>query len=195
MTLSLLLNIATTIAVIIGAYVALRGLGEWKKQLKGNTEYDLARRTLIKTFKVRDAFLQVRNPFMSLKKEEGEEDLVKAEQREFQKRLDKLHSQWSELYVEILETEAIYGRETKNIFQSLIDCKKELESDIWMYFWLKGAYAGPGATVDDNPERVEANRRKVFQQSKDPEKDEITKELNSAVSKIEEFFRPKLKMK
>jgi len=194
MTLPLALEILTTLSVIIGVIIAILGLGEWKKQLKGNTEYELARRVLIKTFKVRDAFQQVRHPFMSLKKEEGEEDLVPAEQREFQIRLDKLRTEWSELYVEILETEALYGVEQRKIFEDLISCKSELESQIWLYFWLKGAYAGPGATVDDNPERVQENREKVFQQSKDPDKDKVSKKLNEAVSEIENFFRPKLKL-
>lgn len=194
MSISLFLEICTTGALIVGAYIAVRGLGEWKKQLKGNTEYDLARRTLIKTFKVRDAFQQVRNPFMSLKKEEVEEDLIPAEQREFQKRLEKLRADWTELYVEILETEALYGVELRKIFEPLINCKSELESQIWLYFWIKGAYAGPGATVDDNPERVMENREKVFQQSHKPAKDEITKQLNSAISNVEDYFRPKLKI-
>lgn len=131
---------------------------------------------------------------MSLKKEEGEEDLIPAEQREFQKRLDKLRAEWSELYVEIIEIEALYGVEQRNIFELLISCKSELESQIWLYFWLKGAYAGPGATVDNSPERVQANQKKVFKQSEDPDKDEVSKKLNKAVAEIEDFFRPKLKL-
>ncbi|MEX0723502.1 MAG: hypothetical protein WD053_06485 [Gracilimonas sp.] len=192
MTLSLVLEILTTLCVIGGLIIAILGLGEWKKQLKGNTKYDLARRVLIKTFKVRDAFLAVRNPFMSL--DSNEEDRIKSEQKGFKKRLDKLHTEWSELYVEIIETQALYGTEEAKVFNSLNSCKAELEADIWEYFWLKGAYTGPGATVDDNPKRVTENRRKVFLMSKDPSKDKVTKQLNDAVTEIEDYFRPKLKL-
>lgn len=193
MSYSLILDSLTTVGVLIGAYVAIMGLNEWKKQLKGNTEYDLARRVLIKTFRVRDAFHQVRNPMMHFNKED-DEDFIKAEQRAFQKRLDKLHSEWSELYLEIVETEAIYGVDKKEIFQSLNKCRAELDTDIWEYFWLKGAYAEAGATVDDNPKRVKENRRKVFRTSKNPGKDPVSKKLDEAVSEVEKFFRPKLKL-
>ena len=39
-------EIILTIAAIIGVVVAFVGLRTWRKQLKGNTEYELARRFL-----------------------------------------------------------------------------------------------------------------------------------------------------
>src|SRR3972149_3543256 len=59
--------LATIIGVIIagaGVYFAASGLSTWRDQLHGRTEYDLARRYLRSTYKVRDALQRVRSPFM-----------------------------------------------------------------------------------------------------------------------------------
>jgi len=49
---------------ITGAVVAVKGLGTWQRQLKGQSEYDLSRRLLVALFKFRDAINGVRNPMM-----------------------------------------------------------------------------------------------------------------------------------
>lgn len=189
---SLILDLLTTASVMVGAYVAIKGLGEWKKQLTGNSEYDLARRVLIKTFRFRDTFNQARNPFMNLNTEKGTITLLQAEQRAFQLRIDLLDSAWSELYLEILESEALYGKEQMKVFDELRQIKQSFKADIWLYFWLKGA--SPGVTVDNNPQRVRENEINVFQQSTDPEEDTILKKLIQAVTNIELFYREKLKV-
>ena len=50
---------------LVGAYVALRGLSTWNRQLKGGVEYDLTRRILKCTYQwLREAIKGVRNPVM-----------------------------------------------------------------------------------------------------------------------------------
>jgi hypothetical protein len=53
-----------TIAAMVGAYVALRGLSTWNRQLKGGVEYDLTRRILKCTYRLREAIKSVRNSVM-----------------------------------------------------------------------------------------------------------------------------------
>lgn len=194
MALAEIKDIVTICAATIAAYVALRGLHTWKRQLKGQSQYDLCRRLLIKTFKVRDTIQSVRNTSMYYSKEDSHKDqLLSSQQKEYSKRLALLDSAWSELQVELLEAEVLWGDEVKDVFKPMQECRGTLVASIWLYFWLKGAYADM-ASVDNNPERVAQNDRIVFFHSNDPEKDEFTGELLNAISKIEDFIKPKLKI-
>jgi len=48
-------DIVVGIAAGVGAYVAWRGLGTWRQQLRGSSEYELSRRILRCTYQLRDA--------------------------------------------------------------------------------------------------------------------------------------------
>jgi hypothetical protein len=58
-------EIVTGISAIVVAITAVCGLQTWKKQIKGETEYDLARRMLISVYEVREAISEFRNPWQS----------------------------------------------------------------------------------------------------------------------------------
>jgi hypothetical protein len=58
-------DLCLAFAAVGGFVIAVLGLRTWWRELKGKTEYDLARRILIATYKIRDAIQNVRNPFMS----------------------------------------------------------------------------------------------------------------------------------
>ena len=62
---SLIKDISSIISGTILIVIAIMGLQTWKRQLKGNTEYELARRFLSAVYKIRDAISYIRNPFVS----------------------------------------------------------------------------------------------------------------------------------
>ncbi len=53
--ISVVKDIVLSGAAITGAVVAVKGLGTWQRQLKGQSEYELSRRILVTVFKYRDA--------------------------------------------------------------------------------------------------------------------------------------------
>jgi hypothetical protein len=55
-------DLATAIAAIIAAYVAIKGLNTWQHQLKGTAKFDLARKVLVETYTLRDAINNLRRP-------------------------------------------------------------------------------------------------------------------------------------
>src|SRR5215212_10812739 len=63
--LSFIKDLVTVFATVIGGGIAIYGLVAWKRQLRGRTEYELARRVLRAVYKVRDAIQGVRNPLQS----------------------------------------------------------------------------------------------------------------------------------
>jgi hypothetical protein len=65
-----------------------------------------------------------------------------------------------------------------------------LQAAVWQHFWFKGASALPGATVDNNPERVAANDRIIYFESED---DEFSSRINTAVQRVEIFFQKRIR--
>ena len=57
---------------------------------------------------------------------------------------------------------------------------------------MKGAYAGPGATVDNSPERVRENDKIVYFTS---EEDEFSQQIAESTANVEKFFGPKVRAK
>ncbi|GIV46059.1 MAG: hypothetical protein KatS3mg036_0877 [Ignavibacterium sp.] len=116
-------DIILLLVAIIGASSAIIGLKTWRKQLKGNTEYQLARRLMIAVYKSRDYVKLVRNPFMdggeiSQAFKEKNEDVphhqdakygVKVDRAVYSMRWNKLNEALSELKIELLEAENYLG--------------------------------------------------------------------------------------
>lgn len=94
-------DITLAIAAIVGSYVGVNGLKTWERQLKGNAEYDLARRLLKRTYQWRDAVQQVRNPLGI----GGAEASI-----EYQKRWDEVRNAKNELHIDLIEAEVIWGK-------------------------------------------------------------------------------------
>ena len=55
---------------------------------------------------------------------------------------------------------------------------------------MEWAYAGPGATVDRSPERVNANDKALYFVS---ESDEFSREVNEAVDQCGKFFENRVR--
>ncbi|MFD2273256.1 hypothetical protein ACFS07_25195 [Undibacterium arcticum] len=136
------------LAAVVGAYVALRGLSTWNRQLKGGVEYDLTRRILKCTFRLREAIKGVRNPViwgneMPSPRENDAQRLTKEQLRHYgtanayQKRWDKVTDVRSDLQTELLEAEVIWGRIIHEKFDPLFKLQNELFFRPFMRTWLR----------------------------------------------------------
>jgi hypothetical protein len=56
-------DLVLVVTAVIASYVALKGLSTWRRQLRGQSEYELAGRFLKSLFLFRDSLKNVRNPF------------------------------------------------------------------------------------------------------------------------------------
>ena len=174
-------------ALIIGSI----GLFTWKRQLKGTSEYELAKKAILKTYQVEQAIQAVRNPMLYLKQEEVEAgNQLQEEHRIYNERLSYLYEKWSELQTIRLESKVVWSTEAHSAFEDLQKVIAKLKASIWLHFWLKGAYAGPGATVDRNPDRVAENDAIVYFID---EEDDFSKKIKSSIKKIEDFFSSKIR--
>ncbi|MDH4395253.1 MAG: hypothetical protein QE278_06220 [Limnobacter sp.] len=179
--------IGTLGALVIGGL----GLSTWRRQLHGTSKFQVAKNILITTYQIQDAIQAVRSPMLFLRKEEVEAGRsLDEEQRIYSERLTSLYEKRSELRALALEARAIWGTEVTDCFQPIQDLIGTLRAEIWLHFWLKGAYAGPGAQVDRSPERVEANDKIVYYVN---DKDEFTQKIQSAVDGVEKMYKERLR--
>lgn len=127
--MELITDVITSGAALTAAVVAVRGLSTWQHQLKGQSEYDLARRILVSVFKYRDALIGVRHPAMWANEmpypSKEKADTMTQDQIRFygiaeayQARWDKVQEQRTSLYTDLLESEAIWGNELETFVRA-----------------------------------------------------------------------------
>ena len=198
---ALLKDLVLSGAAITGAVVAVKGLGTWQRQLKGQSEYELSRRILVSVFKYRDAINGVRHPAMWAYEmpspPEDEAAKMPPEQirfygtsKAYQARWDKVQAERTSLYADLLEAEAIWGAELKQLFKKVFDLEHELFTRIRHYIELI------------NPDTSDAKKEaitKIYDKARDimyddlsEEPDEYKKDLISAIEQIEKYLKLKL---
>lgn len=187
------------VAAAVGSVVAVMGLFTWRQQLRGRTEWELARRLLRQVYRLRSAFSMVRSPMMlggeiaaafeeaGIEPEHDEPGYDKRTNRiVYQKRWSGLQEARSELEVEALEAEVLWGKEAQEALAPLRKCVGELFAAIQMYIHYTERN-GQEAGVD--PKRLEVER-KVWEIGGDD--DVLSRQIKEAVETVEDFLRPHL---
>lgn len=187
--ISLTKNVVAIIGTLGALAIGILGLNTWRRQLHGTSKFEVAKNILKTTYKIEDAIQAVRSPMLHLRKDEVEAGrALEEEQRIYTDRLQRLNEKRAELRTLALEARAIWGeQEHFKILQNLIGT---LHSEIWLHFWLKGAYAGPGTQVDRSPERVAENDKIVYYIN---DKDDFTQQVKNAVRVIESVYKKRLR--
>lgn len=200
--IQLIKDIVTIVATVAGAIIAGYGVDTWRKQLKGKTEYELARRLLKAVYKLREAIKIVRNPFIpsgevyqalideGFSKEEIEKDETKILSRQdlvYKRRWEHISEANSNLKVEILEAEVIWGEEIKELTDELRKCISLLNLNLTRY------QRQQNNTRDYSRERME-EIEKVIWDDGDPDENFFTNRIETAISEIENFLKPHLKL-
>ena len=189
---NVVMSVAASIGAVsaaIGAYVAARGLSTWRHQLAGNAEYELARRFLRAVYKVRDATKSLLAPAFTdaawnevlLEQQTGTRLKTKASILEL--RWETINERLSELQVEVLEAEALWGS------QIIQDHLRPLTKCV---LGLKGKIVVRLAACDQSEENPREFKIRVLLQ--DSDKDLFDERLKQAIEQIESFMRPQLKV-
>jgi hypothetical protein len=204
--ITLIKDIITIISTIVIGAVAIMGLRAWRIQLRGKTEYELARRLLRSVYKVRDAIKLVRNPFASageissalrdanIEISFGDPDYrARSQGALYQSRWKHIQESLRDLDLEAFEAEVVWGREVIEIILPLRRQIGELYSHIEIY--LKNL---------QEPSRREYALKmaqkidEVIYDSHDlvgsDSKNSFTNKTVAAVKQIEDYIRPRLKL-
>jgi hypothetical protein len=199
--LSVIKDLVLVGAAITGSIVAIKGLGTWQRQLKGQSEYELSRRILVTLFKYRDAINSLRRPAMW-----GHEMPAPAQNeaqgmshekirhygvsKGYEARWNKVQEQKTSLCADLLETEAIWGTELKNLFTVIFILENELYTSIRHHLELINPDAHDG--TKDAIMKIDANRREIMYDIFGDKPDEYKQDILNAIEPIESYLKPKL---
>lgn len=179
--------LGTLSAIGLGFY----GINAWRRQLKGTSEFELAKKAVHGAYEFEQYINSVRNPMLNLKAEEVEAGrTLQEEQRVYNERMQMLQEKWVDLQTVRLECKVVWGNEAFDAFNGLGEKLGKLRGEIWLHFWMKGAYSGPGTTVDNSFERQQENEKFVYFIS---EEDEFSVSIKEAVQDVEDFYVNKIR--
>lgn len=198
---TLLKDLVLSGAAITGAVVAVKGLGTWQRQLKGQSEYELSRRILVSVFKYRDAINGVRHPAMwAYEMPSPPEEEAKTMSREqirfygtskaYQARWDKVQAERTTLYADLLEAEAIWGTELQQLFKGVFDLEHELFTRIRHYVELINPDTDEASK--EAIRNIDKKARDIMYDNLSEEPDEYKQDLIRAIEEIEKYLKPKL---
>jgi hypothetical protein len=188
-------------AAITGAVVAIKGLSTWQRQLKGQSEYGLSRRILVSLFKYRDTINGVRHPAMwAYEMPTPPDEEAKGMSRDqirfygtskaYQARWDKVQNERTNLYADLLEAEAIWGDELKELFKVVFDLEHELFTSIRHFIELINPDANEASK--EAIRNIDKKRRDIMYDDFSDEGDEYKNDFKVGVENIEKYLKPKL---
>ena len=143
--LSVVSQLILTVSAVTGAVVAVAGLTTWRKQLRGRTEYDLARKLLRAVLQVRDEIRFVRSPFIlageflaAYRAENQEPPATGVSGQEglrlvYHHRWRQLQAALSDLRVDLVEGEVHWGEPLRRLGDRLWRKISELHSAMELY--------------------------------------------------------------
>jgi hypothetical protein len=194
--LNLVKELSLVGAALYAAYIAKQGLNTWKNQLKGSVEYDLARRLLWTTYRLRDEIQNVRNSFiytMPKSKALATLDATTALQdtadfsHEYRLQFDKVVSVRAEIAADRLHAEVLWGDEIQTTYEPL--------DTIWftLYSAIQNniAFLNAKTPIDNFDEKYEQykEREKIQFSGIDQKFDD---ELSEIIKSIETYLKPHL---
>ncbi|HEX4956156.1 MAG TPA: hypothetical protein VF017_22435 [Thermoanaerobaculia bacterium] len=193
-------DIAAIAAALVGVCVALRGLQTWRRQLRANTELEVARLMVRAVLKLRDAIQDLRNPFVAFEEmvvaaqtaseqqpDRTEEFLKKWHRPVFTQRSKPVALAHSEYRAAKLEAEILWGQP----FQQECEEFDVLLHDLHIALEDFVRYSDRDhPTLEEEAER-EASREVVQRSGK---VDSFGVKLTAACDRIEAYLRPKIRL-
>lgn len=142
-------DVVTTLSAVVVAVSAILGLKAWRKKLRAKNQYELARRLLRSVYALRDAISIVRNPLISgaekvqamreaginttsLSLTDPKYDAL-GTAAAYQRRWKFVADAFSDLQVDGLESEAVWGSDIAERLRPLRDSVHTLDVNIKLY--------------------------------------------------------------
>ncbi len=175
-----------------GAWIAWKG---WKREIRGQTEYELAIDLLKATYRFRDAIDSVRSPviFADEMFEDDEDNLNPSDNMQKFKGMAKAYRKRWEPVIEAKQTidgnlqvaEAIWGEDVKNLFQNLFAHTTELR-------WAIEEYLDSiNPSLSELTEKLSKETNAILH--KRNKEDKFGDELQRLITEIDNYLKPKLK--
>jgi hypothetical protein len=195
-------DVLLPMAAVIGACVAVLGLISWNRRLESCAGYDLARRILKATYRLRDAIKSVRHPDLwgveTPAPPEGEvKHMTPAEltyygtSRAYQARWQRVSDIRTKLQAELLEADVLWGAELRRRFEALFRLEHELFVAVHSDLSLRNPKESEAKKAVVRKRQMHA--RDIMHDSLEDGGDQFTRDLAHAIAPIEEYLKPHLR--
>jgi len=195
---SIIKDVIVSIAAIVTASIAVFGITSWRRELKGKSDFDAARRLMKSTYMLRDSISAARDPLISGYEfpedyegalgETTAEDKAKAYFHVFNNRWKPIIEALQEFDTAALEAEAIWGAEIKvktNTFRKTLN-KLQASKQMHVQNMLHD-----NNYLDEN--MAQTIHRDLFDTVRMGEENQLSNDIEAAIKAIEEEARPHLK--
>jgi hypothetical protein len=185
-------------AATVTAIVALVGLQNWRRELKGRAEFETAFRFIKSAYKLRDELHICRSPLIRMHEfpedyvgsgtQNTAKEKVQAWVYVYKNRWEPVWSAIQDFDAHTLESEALWGSDMKERAEKLRACVGEVDTSIDAI--IKDIQSG-GENFKSDPEFGQKMRSNVEATRKDD--NALTKQISDAIESIEDVVRPHLK--
>ena len=188
-------SIVSFLVPVVALVIAYSGLRTWRRQIKGTTEYDLARRVLKSTYELRDAISIFRSPIRNIAQIDVGSDISPEEKRfleeknDFEQRKKRIEELFPQYLTNRLEAEVLFGKKSIEGINDLTNlCNKIFIS---AHFHLRHMNPQNQFMINRESERsisAENERLKVLYAGIEGEEaDKIKQEMDVIIKRIESY--------
>ncbi len=191
-------DIVVAVSAATVAFLAYQGVDTWRKELKGKSEYELAKNVLLAVYQVREAFKYVRNPLIMTY--EYPEEMTHANghlrselryegmQHVYQERWKQMTVAFTALENKNLEALVEWGSEHQSVINPPRKCRTQLLIAIHDMLG-RDKYQDNWETTK---RQTQDDERSILHMYEDPNLDKFTPEINAAIQLFENWLRPHL---
>lgn len=184
-------NLVQIVFQLTASYVAVIGLRSWIIQLKGKTEYEAAKNVIVGAYRIRDEIKRCQSSFMTpdewAKRNpvEGESEQKKRAGEShfaYMQRYNRVANALNDWYPAVVEAEALFGAEARQVILKLQACCGTLQAAITIYH--RALYRG------EESDRTEKyfNIIEGITASDGFDDNNFQEDLDSAIQGIQGFF-------
>jgi hypothetical protein len=193
---SALANLLLAGAAVAAAIAAFMGLSTWKNQRIWERDHELARRSLIAIYSLRDKVNEVRSPFMFDGERQPDKDAPDAEKdswaagtrRAYARRWGKVREAQVEVRSILREADAVWGGQLSKLYEYLHALNHELFVTVSLYL----------DEISETDLETKKELRELRKEKRDilydlgVERDEFRAEYDRAIAPIEAYLGEKL---
>lgn len=190
-------DIIVSTSALAVAFFAYRGLNRWQEELKGKSEYQLAKNVLQSVYKVREAFKSVRNVAIysyeyptELVLESGhvaQKDKAQATMHVYHERFKNLDSAFVELEDLFIQALVEWGSEKQDL---IVDMRKQRSELLVAIQTLIDGYREPGSNSWMTQDERKRQNCVLYYTGENSKYSEFSDEVNLAVNGFDKWLRP-----
>jgi hypothetical protein len=182
-TITAIATCVVAVATVVGVCIAARGLGTWRTQLRGAHEFELARRLLLASYKMRTALAGVRRPSMMSGEAGDSSGETPWEVAAYERRWQPVQDAGAELQAVTLECEVVWGSRARDLFA-------ELAEQIALLYQAVSTFVASKQQGSNVPDLTTEERAVLYSAGPD---DPYNTSLEAVIQRFEDYVKPHLK--